>query len=126
MHVFSRRSVPVCEASSISTWTNDATAAAPSPAVYSLTKHGVGAFTEALRQEVTSRHVRVSLIEPGPVATELFTHIRPEVLAASKDAFADATLLHAEDIADTIAFVVTRPARVVMSELLVRPDGSQW
>lgn len=95
-------------------------------AVYSLTKHGVGAFTEALRQEVTGRHVRVSLIEPGPVATELFTHIRPEILEAGKDAFANATLLHAEDIADTITYVVTRPARVVMSELLVRPDGSQW
>lgn len=95
-------------------------------AVYSLTKHGVGAFTEALRQEVTGRHVRVSLIEPGPVATELFTHIRPEILEAGKDAFANATLLHAEDIADTITYVVTRPARVVMSELLVRPDGNQW
>jgi NADP-dependent 3-hydroxy acid dehydrogenase YdfG len=95
-------------------------------AVYSLTKQGVGAFSEALRQEVTGRHVRVSLVEPGPVATELFTHIRPEVLEASKDQFANASLLHAEDIADTIAFVVTRPARVVMSELLIRPDGSQW
>ena len=95
-------------------------------AVYSLTKHGVGAFTEALRQEVTGRHVRVSLIEPGPVATELFTHIRPEILEASREAFADATLLHAEDIADAITYVVSRPARVVMSELLIRPDTSQW
>ncbi|NHC15367.1 SDR family NAD(P)-dependent oxidoreductase [Motilibacter deserti] len=95
-------------------------------AVYSLTKHGIGAFSEALRQEVSGRHVRVSLIEPGPVATELFTHIRPEVLAASAEAFADATLLHAEDIADAIRYVVTRPARVVMSELLIRPDASQW
>jgi NADP-dependent 3-hydroxy acid dehydrogenase YdfG len=95
-------------------------------AVYSLTKHGVGAFSEALRQEVAGRHVRVSLVEPGPVATELFTHIRPEVLEASKDEWADATLLHADDIADAITFVVTRPARVVMSELLIRPDGSQW
>ncbi|GAA3272350.1 SDR family NAD(P)-dependent oxidoreductase [Dactylosporangium vinaceum] len=95
-------------------------------AVYSLTKHGVGAFSEALRQEVTGRHVRVALIEPGPVATELFTHIRPEILEAGKEAFANATLLQAEDIADTITHVVTRPARVVMSEVLIRPDGSQW
>lgn len=95
-------------------------------AVYSLTKQGVGAFTEALRQEVTGRHIRVSLIEPGPVATELFTHIRPEILEASKEAFANATLLQAEDIADTITYVATRPARVVMSELLIRPDNSQW
>jgi len=95
-------------------------------AVYSLTKTGINAFTEALRQEVTGRHVRVSLIEPGPVATELFTHIRPEILEASREAFANATLLHAEDIADAITYVVTRPARVVMSEILIRPDGSQW
>jgi NADP-dependent 3-hydroxy acid dehydrogenase YdfG len=95
-------------------------------AVYSLTKHGVGAFSEALRQELTGRHVRVSLIEPGPVATDLFTHIRPEILEASREAFANATLLHADDIADTITYVVSRPARVVMSEVLVRPDGSQW
>ncbi|ONI68663.1 oxidoreductase [Kribbella sp. ALI-6-A] len=95
-------------------------------AVYSLTKQGVGAFSEALRQEVAGRHVRISLVEPGPVATELFTHIRAEVLEANKDSWADSTLLEAEDIADTIAFIVSRPARVVMSELLVRPDGSQW
>lgn len=48
-------------------------------AVYNLTKFGVGAFSEALRQEVTRQHVRVSVIEPGVVATELTTHMRPEV-----------------------------------------------
>ena len=48
--------------------------------VYNLTKHGVGAFSESLRQEVTQRHVRVSLVEPGAVATELSSHNRPEIL----------------------------------------------
>src|SRR5581483_8949260 len=48
--------------------------------VYNLTKHGVGAFSESLRQEVTERHVRVSLVEPGAVATELPDHNRPEIL----------------------------------------------
>jgi NAD(P)-dependent dehydrogenase (short-subunit alcohol dehydrogenase family) len=47
--------------------------------VYNATKHGVGAFSEALRQELTGRHLRVSLIEPGAVATELAGHNRPEV-----------------------------------------------
>ena len=47
--------------------------------VYNATKHGVGAFSESLRQEVTGRHVRVSLVEPGAVATELQSHNRPEV-----------------------------------------------
>src|SRR3984893_12369179 len=47
--------------------------------VYNLTKHGVGAFSESLRQEVTTRHVRVSLVEPGPVEPALAAHNRPEV-----------------------------------------------
>ena len=49
--------------------------------VYNLTKHGVGAFSESLRQELARRHVRVSLVEPGATATELAGHNRPEVLA---------------------------------------------
>ena len=48
--------------------------------VYNATKHGVGAFSESLRQEVTARHVRVTLIEPGATATELAFHNRPEIL----------------------------------------------
>jgi NADP-dependent 3-hydroxy acid dehydrogenase YdfG len=91
--------------------------------VYNLTKHGVGAFAESLRQEVAGRGVRVSLMEPGPVSTELFTHIRPEVLQASRSAFANTPLLQAEDIAESIAFVVTRPQRVAINEVLVRPSG---
>ena len=54
--------------------------------VYNLTKHGVGAFSEALRQEVTTRHVRISLVEPGATATELAGHNRPEVLESMPDA----------------------------------------
>ncbi len=56
--------------------------------VYNLTKHGVGAFSESLRQEVTARHVRVSIIEPGAVDTELRTHNRPEIQAAMEKRFA--------------------------------------
>jgi NADP-dependent 3-hydroxy acid dehydrogenase YdfG len=93
--------------------------------VYNLTKHGVGAFSDSLRQEVSERHVRVSLVEPGPVSTELFSHIRPEILRQSAGAFgANAQILLPEDIAETIAFLVTRPARVVINEVLVRPDAS--
>ena len=47
--------------------------------VYNLTKFGVNGFTESLRQEVTRRHVRVGVVEPGGVATELGSHNRPEV-----------------------------------------------
>jgi NADP-dependent 3-hydroxy acid dehydrogenase YdfG len=56
--------------------------------VYNLTKHGVGAFSDSLRQEVTGRHLRVSLVEPGAVETELAGHNRPEILAGIRERFA--------------------------------------
>lgn len=93
--------------------------------VYNLTKHGVGAFSEALRQEVTERHVRVSLVEPGAVETELSTHNRPEIREQITETFADVDLLRAQDIADAIAFIVTRPRRVAVNELLIRPTEQQ-
>jgi NADP-dependent 3-hydroxy acid dehydrogenase YdfG len=89
--------------------------------VYNLTKHGVGAFGESLRQEVTKRHVRVSLVEPGAVATELTSHIRPEIREQSSKRFEGMERLEAEDIADAIGYVVTRPRRVAINEVLVRP-----
>jgi NADP-dependent 3-hydroxy acid dehydrogenase YdfG len=93
--------------------------------VYNLTKHGVGAFSESLRQEVTQRHVRVSLVEPGAVATELASHNRPEVQEQMAKRFGDVELMHADDIADAIAYIVTRPRRVAINEILVRPTDQQ-
>jgi NADP-dependent 3-hydroxy acid dehydrogenase YdfG len=90
-------------------------------AVYNLTKHGVGAFSEGLRQEVTQRHVRVSLVEPGGTNTELTTHMRPEVLEIARKRFEGVERLEAEDVADAIAYIVTRPRRVAVNEILVRP-----
>lgn len=90
-------------------------------AVYNLTKFGVGAFSEALRQEVTGRHVRVSLIEPGTVETELREHLRPEILELVKQTFANIDRLQADDIADAVGYIVTRPRRVAVNEILVRP-----
>jgi NADP-dependent 3-hydroxy acid dehydrogenase YdfG len=89
--------------------------------VYNATKHGVGAFSESLRQEVTGRHVRVSVIEPGAVATELTDHLRPEIREQTKERFGEIERLEADDIAETIAYVVTRPRRVAINEVLVRP-----
>lgn len=93
--------------------------------VYNLTKHGLGAFSESLRQEVTERHVRVSLIEPGAVATELVSHQRPEVREAFGRRMEGVDLLQATDIAEAVAFVVTRPRHVAVNEVLVRPTEQQ-
>jgi NADP-dependent 3-hydroxy acid dehydrogenase YdfG len=93
--------------------------------VYNLTKFGVGAFSESLRQEITRRHLRVSLVEPGAVATELTEHLRPEIREQTSKMFANAEPLQAEDIADTIAFIVTRPRRMAVNEVLVRPTEQE-
>ena len=93
--------------------------------VYNATKHAVGAFSESLRQEVTGRHVRVSLVEPGAVTTELSSHNRPEVRESIEERFAGIERLEDQDIADVIAFIVTRPRHVAINELLIRPTEQE-
>jgi NADP-dependent 3-hydroxy acid dehydrogenase YdfG len=94
-------------------------------AVYNLTKFGVGAFSESLRQEVAGRRVRVSLVEPGATATELRSHNRPEIQRAQEERFANVTTMSASDIADTILFIVTRPWNVAINEVLIRPTQQE-
>jgi len=93
--------------------------------VYNATKHGVGAFSESLRQEVTTRHVRVALIEPGATATELAFHNRPEILEGMAQQFGGIEIMHAEDIAESIRYAVTQPRRVAVNEILVRPTEQE-
>jgi NADP-dependent 3-hydroxy acid dehydrogenase YdfG len=90
--------------------------------VYNLTKFGVGAFSESLRQEVAAGHVRVGVIEPGAVATELSGHNRPEIQETIRERFKDIERMQAEDIADAILYMVTRPRHVAVNELLIRPS----
>ena len=90
--------------------------------VYSFTKFGVNGFTESLRQEVTQRHVRVGVVEPGGVATELGSHNKPEVRNEMIDPFYEQTeVLAPEDIADGIAYMVTRPRHTAIGELWIMP-----
>jgi NADP-dependent 3-hydroxy acid dehydrogenase YdfG len=91
--------------------------------VYSLTKHGVGAFSESLRQEFATRFVRVSLVEPGATATELASHNRPEIFDSFRNQFG--SQMEAGDIADAIAFIVTRPRHVAVNEILIRPTEQE-
>jgi NADP-dependent 3-hydroxy acid dehydrogenase YdfG len=91
--------------------------------VYALTKFGVGAFSESLRQELAKQYVRVSLVEPGATATELSSHNRPEVLAAIRSQFGQR--MEAGDIADAITYIVTRPRHVAVNEMLIRPTEQE-
>ncbi len=93
--------------------------------VYNATKFGVGAFSESLRQEVTQRHVRVSLVEPGAVATELISHNRPGVIEGLQAMWGPVEVLEPQDIAEAIAFTVTRPRRTAVNEILVRPTEQE-
>ena len=87
--------------------------------VYSLTKFGIGAFSESLRQELARRYVRVSLVEPGATATELASHNRPEIRESIRSQLGQR--MQAEDIADAIGYIVTRPRHVAVNEMLIRP-----
>jgi NADP-dependent 3-hydroxy acid dehydrogenase YdfG len=89
--------------------------------VYNLTKFGVGAFSESFRQEFASRKIRSTIIEPGAVDTELTDHLRDGVREQVRGRFADIKSLEAVDVADAIAYAVTRPWHVSLNEVLIRP-----
>jgi NADP-dependent 3-hydroxy acid dehydrogenase YdfG len=89
--------------------------------VYNATKFGVNAFSESLRQELATRHVRISVVEPGVVKTELFGHQRRETQDRYEKLFGDLEKLDAADIAEAIEYIVTRPRHVAVAEMLVRP-----
>jgi NADP-dependent 3-hydroxy acid dehydrogenase YdfG len=93
--------------------------------VYNATKFGVGAFSESLRQEVATRHVRVTIIEPGATATELATHNRREVLEEMAKNFAGIALMTAGDIANSVRYAVTQPRHVAVNEILIRPTEQE-
>ena len=91
--------------------------------VYNLTKFGVGAFSESLRQEAVALGVRVTLIEPGAVATELAGHNRPQVLEQMAKHFQGVTPLESEDIANAVLYAIGQPPNVSINEVLIRPSG---
>jgi NADP-dependent 3-hydroxy acid dehydrogenase YdfG len=98
----------------------------PNAAAYSATKFGVVAFSEALRREVYADNIRVSVIEPGVVQTELRDHIGHAATQASLNAWAsNMRQLQPEDVADAIVFCVSRPAHVNVNEILMRPTDQE-
>ncbi|MER7807335.1 SDR family NAD(P)-dependent oxidoreductase [Streptomyces sp900116325] len=90
--------------------------------VYAATKFGITAFAEALRQEVTTQGVRVVVVEPGFVSTELTSHITdPNMQAAAKNMAESMRTLQPEDIAAAVVYALTQPAHVAVNEILIRP-----
>jgi NADP-dependent 3-hydroxy acid dehydrogenase YdfG len=100
--------------------------ARPGSSVYNLTKFGLTGFTEALRQELLGRRVRVSVVEPGTVDTELVTHLRDDIRDAAQRQTGSIEPLSPDDIADAVVYIVTRDRRVAVNEMLVRASGQTW
>ncbi|MFF4235741.1 SDR family oxidoreductase [Actinomadura geliboluensis] len=96
-------------------------AARPGSSVYSLTKSGLNAFTESLRQELLGERVRVSVVEPGFVDTEPMDR-----LGEADRGIAGSGALRAEDVADAIGYIVTRDRRVAVNQMLVRSGDQTW
>jgi NADP-dependent 3-hydroxy acid dehydrogenase YdfG len=94
--------------------------------VYNASKWAVNAFSESLRQEVTGRGVRIGLVEPGAVDTELRDHItQPEAKAAAERMTTSMRALQPEDVARAILYLVAQPPHVAINEVLVRPTDQE-
>ncbi|MGR9182844.1 SDR family oxidoreductase [Rhizobium leguminosarum] len=96
--------------------------------VYCATKHAVSAFSDGLRMEVGQKHnIRVTCIQPGAVATELYDHItEPGYIKQMDDLAKQMTFLQGADIGDTIVFAAQAPAHVNVAELFVLPVEQGW
>lgn len=98
----------------------------PGASGYAATKFGVVAFSESLRREVYVDKVRVTVIEPGLVRTELGDHItNPAMKAGLDQRLATLEALTADDIANAILYAVSQPPRVNINEILIRPTDQE-
>ena len=100
--------------------------ARPGSSGYNLTKFGLTGFTESLRQELLGERVRVSVVEPGTVDTELVDHLGDAVRDAARRQVGGIEPLRPDDIADAIGYIVTRDRRVAVNEMLVRAGDQTW
>jgi NADP-dependent 3-hydroxy acid dehydrogenase YdfG len=96
--------------------------ARPSNGVYAATKWGINGWSESLRQELQP-DIRVTVVEPGAVGTELTDHITHAATKEATEQFVKGMAIRPEDIAEVIAFAVGRPRRMTLNEILVRPTA---
>jgi NADP-dependent 3-hydroxy acid dehydrogenase YdfG len=100
--------------------------ATPTAAAYAATKFGVVGFSEALRKEIYRDKIRVSVIEPGVVETELREHIGHDATQKAINDWANSMRqLQSDDVARAILFCVSQPAHVCINEILMRPTDQE-
>jgi len=98
----------------------------PSASGYSASKFGIVAFSESLRREVYKDNIRVSVVEPGVVETELRDHIPDAGTKETLNAWAASVRqLQPEDVANAVLYCVTQPAHVNVNEILMRPTDQE-
>jgi NADP-dependent 3-hydroxy acid dehydrogenase YdfG len=98
----------------------------PNASAYAATKFGVVAFSESLRRESYMDNVRVCVIEPGIVETELREHIAHAPTKQSLDGLAASMRqLTSQDVANAILYVVSQPPHVNINEILMRPTDQE-
>ena len=93
--------------------------------VYNASKWAVNAFSESLRQEVTGRGVRISLVEPGAVATELNSTSPSPRRRPNGECYASMRALQSDDIARAVVYLVSQPPHVAINEMLIRPTDQE-
>lgn len=98
--------------------------ARPGSSVYNATKWGLNGWSEALRQELLGK-LRVIVIEPGAIDTELTDHISHEKAKQGADKLYEDVAIAAEDVAEVIAFAVSRPERTSLNEIIIRPSRQE-
>lgn len=109
----------------VNLWSVAGRFARPGNSVYAATKWGLGGWSEALRQELQP-DVRVMVIEPGAVATELASHITDAETKERTEQMYEETAIPADDIAEVIAFAIGRPRRMTLNEILLRPTAQAF
>jgi NADP-dependent 3-hydroxy acid dehydrogenase YdfG len=98
----------------------------PNASAYAATKFGVVAFSASLRREVFREKIRVTVIEPGVVVSELQDHITNEAMKAGLlERMAAVESLQPDDVAAAVLYALTQPARVNVNEILLRPTGQE-
>lgn len=100
--------------------------ARPGSAVYSLTKFGVNAFSEGVRQEVLGKRVRVGVVGSGTADTEISSHLPTQAREEFDRLTGDMVKMRPEDIADAVIYMVTRDRRVAVNHMLVRAAEQTW
>ena len=98
----------------------------PGSGVYAATKHAVRALSEGLRQEMTPHNVRVTIISPGAVLTELPNSITDPAAAERVQKLYDEVAIPASSFARAVAFAISQPEEVDINEILFRPTRQEY